>query len=172
MINLPFTLDNCGKPATLRIEVYSHVAVESLDGVVYVCPAHPDTAGNAITAAGFTTATVAMTRDVERRCGFVHVFPTGTLAADDRHPRWCGRDGCHRCGEHQSRVSDVDTNRSEASIITVALMQTTHPAAQPMVALTATDGVASDRVMMSIGQARVLRYRLGDLIDTAEHGRT
>ncbi|MET8043411.1 hypothetical protein ABZU25_21420 [Micromonospora sp. NPDC005215] len=171
MINLPFAIHNCGKPATFRIEVYSHVVAESLDGVVYVCPAHPNTAGDAITAAGFTTATAPVTRDVERRCGFVHVFATGALATDDRHPRWCGRDGCDRRGEHRSRVSDVDTNRPEASIITVALVQTTHPAAGPMVVLSATGGMAYDRVVMSIGQARVLRYRLGGLIDAAGHDR-
>lgn len=170
MINLPAAVDNCGKPATLRIEVYSHVEAESLDGVVYVCSAHPNTAGDAITAAGFTTAMTRMTRDMERRCGFVHIFATGALAVDDQHPRWCGRDGCDRRGEHRSHISDVDTNRPEVSIITVALVQTNYAAAETTVVLSATGGLASDRVAMSISQARVLRYRLGGLIDAAGHG--
>ncbi|MET7950804.1 hypothetical protein [Micromonospora sp. NPDC005324] len=169
MTKLPFALVNCGKPADLRIEVYSHIRTESLDGVAYVCSAHPNAATDAITAAGFTTAMARMTRDVERRCGFVHVFPTGALAAGDRHPRWCGRDGCDRGREHRSRISDVDTNQPEASIVILRLVQTT--AAEPVVVMTATDGTASDQVVLSIGQARALRYRLGALVDAAERGR-
>ncbi|MDG4840005.1 hypothetical protein O7631_26035 [Micromonospora sp. WMMD967] len=64
----------------------------------------------------------------------------------------------------------MDTNRPEASIITVALVQTAHAAAETTVVLSATGGLASDRVAMSISQARVLRYRLGGLIDAAGHG--
>lgn len=171
MTKLPFALVDCGKPAALRIEVYSHIRAESLDGVAYVCSAHPSAATDAITAAGFTTALAPVTRDVERRCGFVHIFPTGTLAADVRHPSWCGGDGCDRGREHRSRISGVDTNRPEASIVILGLVQTTQPAAEPMVVMTATDGAASNQVVLSIGQARVLRYRLGALVDMAERGR-
>ncbi|MCX5066856.1 hypothetical protein OOJ91_13475 [Micromonospora lupini] len=171
MTKLPFALVDCGEPAAVRIEVYSHLKAESLDGVAYVCSTHPQTAVDAITAAGFTTALTRMTRDVQRRCGFVHVFPTGTMAVNHEHPRWCGRDGCDRRREHRSPVVDVDIARHEASIIDVALTQSTRPAAEPLVVLTATDGAASDRVVLSIGQARVLRYRLDALIDTAERGR-
>ncbi|MEU8390854.1 hypothetical protein [Micromonospora sp. NPDC048842] len=172
MTKLPFALVDCGKPAALRIEVYSQIGTESLDGVAYVCSAHPSAATDAITAAGFTTALAQITQDVERRCGFVHVFPTGTLAADARHPRWCGRDGCDRGREHRSRILDVDTNRPETSVIILGLVQTTRPTAEPMVVMTATDGTASNQVVLSIGQARVLRYRLGELVNAAERGRT
>ncbi|MEH0928421.1 hypothetical protein [Micromonospora sp. CPCC 205558] len=66
----------------------------------------------------------------------------------------------------------MDTNRLEASIVTLGLVQTTHPAAEPMVVMTATDSAASGQVALSIGQARALRYRLGALVDAAERGRT
>ncbi|MEU1587501.1 hypothetical protein [Micromonospora sp. NPDC005710] len=65
----------------------------------------------------------------------------------------------------------MDTNRPEASIVILGLVQTTQPAAEPMVVMTATDGAASNQVVLSIGQARVLRYRLGALVDMAERGR-
>lgn len=173
MRDLPFTLKDCGERATHRIEVYSGAADRrSLDAVAYVCPTHPDPATRAIASAGFTASVAPVSgRAVTRGCGSVHVFPTGMLAAPDRHPRWCDRNGCVRRGEHRSRISDVDTNRPEASILTVGLVQVIHPAVEPVVALTATDGTASDRVVLSIGQVRVLRYRLATLLDAAKGGR-
>ncbi|MEV0153172.1 hypothetical protein AB0H57_05440 [Micromonospora sp. NPDC050686] len=83
-------------------------------------------------------------------------------------PRWCDRDGCQRRGQHRSRARHVDTNRPEAFIVDVALVQALHPAAEPMVALTSIDGSAASLVL-SIGQARVLRYRLANLLDAARN---
>ncbi|MBQ0894201.1 hypothetical protein KBX37_14025 [Micromonospora sp. U56] len=68
-------------------------------------------------------------------------------------------------------MADVDTNRPEASILTVGLVQTTHPAAGPVVALTATVSTTAHRVVLSIGQARVLRYRLSALTDATRYRR-
>ncbi|MDH6462285.1 hypothetical protein M2302_002463 [Micromonospora sp. A200] len=173
MANLPFVIDGCGEPAAVRIEVYSGSSDGgSLDAVAYACPDHPEPAADAITAAGFTAAAAASVPGVERKCGDVHVFATGTLAADwPLRPRWCDRAGCHQRGEHRSRVTDVDTNRSEASILTVGLVQTTHPAAEPVVALTATVSTTAHRVVLSIGHARVLRYRLSALTDAIRYRR-
>ncbi|MBM0256146.1 hypothetical protein JNW89_04040 [Micromonospora sp. 4G55] len=68
-------------------------------------------------------------------------------------------------------MTDVDTNRPEASILTVGLVQTTHLAAEPVVALTATASTTARRLVLSIGQARVLRYRLSALIDATRYRR-
>ncbi|WP_238447772.1 hypothetical protein [Micromonospora sp. 4G55] len=50
-------------------------------------------------------------------------------------------------------------------------MQTTHLAAEPVVALTATASTTARRLVLSIGQARVLRYRLSALIDATRYRR-
>ncbi|MEU5790844.1 hypothetical protein ABZ754_24370 [Micromonospora purpureochromogenes] len=68
-------------------------------------------------------------------------------------------------------MTDVDTNRPEASILTVGLAQTTHLAAEPFVTLTATESTTTHRVVLSIGQARVLRYRLSTLTDATRYRR-
>ncbi|MFG1915764.1 hypothetical protein [Micromonospora sp. NPDC048898] len=136
----------------------------SLDGAVYVCPAHPDAAADAIAAAGFTSSTTSMNTDLQRPCGYVHVYPTGALAAASRHPRWCERNGCDRRGEHWSQVALIDDDRRQPSIVSVWLVQTLAPTAETIVALSVTDRTAAVRVLLSVGQARALRYRLGSLL--------
>ncbi|WP_088960677.1 hypothetical protein [Micromonospora purpureochromogenes] len=111
-----------------------------------------------------------MAPGVDRLCGYVHVFPTGTLADRTACPRWCDRDDCQRRGQHRSRARHVDTNRPEAFIGGVALVQALHPAAEPMVNLTSVEGSAAASLVLSIGQARVLRYRLAHLLGMAKAG--
>ena len=86
------------------------------------------------------------------------------------HPRWCDRNACERRAEHRSPAMNVDTNRPEAAIVDVALIQALHPLAEPMVSMTVIEGPAAQHVILSIGQARVLRYRLGNLIDASKGG--
>ncbi|GAB3944051.1 hypothetical protein GCM10027614_33600 [Micromonospora vulcania] len=65
----------------------------------------------------------------------------------------------------------MDTNRPEAFIVDVALAQALHPAARPMVILTSTEGDIAARLVLSLRQARVLRYRLAHLHDAAKPAR-
>ncbi|MEU8179960.1 hypothetical protein AB0B86_04175 [Micromonospora sp. NPDC049047] len=167
MDDLPFQLADCGAPATIRIEVCSAIeksGAGSLDGAVYVCPAHPDAAAVAIAAAGFTSAAGPMSTDLQRPCGYVHAYPTGALANDSGHPRWCDRNGCGRRGEHWSQVAALDDDRQQPSIVAVWLVQTLAPTAETIVALSVTDRTTAKRVLLSVGQARALRYRLGSLL--------
>ncbi|MFK4244878.1 hypothetical protein ACI2KV_18520 [Micromonospora chokoriensis] len=122
------------------------------------------------TKAGMNAHPVGMAPDVERPCGHVHVFPTGTLATeapDPSHPHWCDRGGCNRRGRHRSPTLILDTNRPETSIVDVALVQALRPASAPMVSLTSVEGDAAAGLMLSLGQARVLRYRLVNLFGMA-----
>lgn len=57
----------------------------------------------------------------------------------------------------------MDTNRSDSSVVEVGLVRALHPAAQTMVSL----GGAASAVVLSVGQARVLRYRPAHLLDLA-----
>lgn len=153
----------CGEPATVRIELYT---ADSLDACAYTCPAHTIYVTALVTGAEMNAHPVGMAPDVERPCGYVHVFPTGTLAtgsADLSHPRWCDRGGCNRRGRHRSPTLILDTNRPETSIVDVALEQPLHPATSPMVSLTSVEGDAAAGLLLSVGQARVLRYRLVNL---------
>ncbi|MGA4729599.1 hypothetical protein ACPB67_19420 [Micromonospora taraxaci] len=157
----------CGDPATVRIELYT---ADSLDACAYTCPAHTIHLTAVATKTGMSAHPVGMAPDVERPCGYVHVFPTGTLAtesADPSHPRWCDRGGCDRRGRHRSPTLILDTNRPETSIVEVALVQTLRPATEPMVSLTSMEGDAAAGLMLSLGQARVLRYRLVNLFGMA-----
>ncbi|MFG3576413.1 hypothetical protein [Micromonospora chersina] len=165
MSTLP-TLPACGEPATVRIELYT---ANSLDACAYTCTAHTIHATVVIRRAGLDAHAVGMAPDVDRPCGYVHVYPTGTLAApaDQGHPPWCDRDDCQRRGQHRSRARQVNTNRPEAFIVDVALVQALHPAAEPMANLTSVEGAAAANLVLSIGQARVLRYRLVHLLDEA-----
>ncbi|SCE96404.1 hypothetical protein GA0070607_3743 [Micromonospora coriariae] len=164
MSTLP-TPPACGEPATVRIELYT---ADSLDACAYTCAAHTIHVTAVVVKAGMDAHPVGMAPDVDRPCGYVHVYPTGTLAtepADLTHPRWCDRGDCARRGRHRSPALHLDTNRPEAFIVDVALVQALHPAAAPMVALTSVEGSATACLLLSVGQARVLRYRLGNLID-------
>lgn len=165
MSTLP-TLPACAEPATARIEVYTG---DSLDACAYACAAHILEATDLLARAGLDAYPVEMAAEVERPCGHVHVFPTGALAESDdlRHPRWCDRDDCRRRGQHRSRTRGVNTNRPEAFIVDVALVQALHPAAAPMVSLSGVDGDGAASLLLSLGQARVLRYRLAHLLDVA-----
>ncbi|MEU7946198.1 hypothetical protein AB0C50_16090 [Micromonospora taraxaci] len=157
----------CGEPATVRIELYT---ADSLDACAYTCPAHTIHVTAVATEAGMNAHPVGMAPDVERPCGYVHVFPTGTLASeapDPSHPRWCDRGGCNRRGGHRSPTLILDTNRPETSIVDVALVQALRPATAPMVSLTSVEGDAASGLMLSLGQARVLRYRLLNLFGMA-----
>ncbi|WP_435589824.1 hypothetical protein [Micromonospora aurantiaca (nom. illeg.)] len=84
-----------------------------------------------------------------------------------RHPRWCDRNGCTARGEHRSAPRGADTNRPEAAIVELALTQSLHPAAQPMVSLTGIGGGAAVTLTLSVGQATAARYKLAVLIDEA-----
>lgn len=87
-----------------------------------------------------------------------------------QHPRWCDRKTCERRRAHCSPVKPVDTNRPEASVLDVALVQEWHPQAEPVVSLTAIVGAHADHLVMSLGQARVLSYRLRQLLSDAAAG--
>lgn len=170
MSTLP-TLPACGEPATVRIELYTP---GSLDACAYTCTAHTIRATAAIARAGLEAHMTGVAPDVKRSCGYVFVFPTGTLGnapADLAHPRWCDRDDCQRRGQHRSRILSLDTNRPEAFIVDVALVQALHPAVEPMVRLTTVEDAAATSLVLSIGRARVLRYRLVSLLDMAKAGR-
>ncbi|MGC4889204.1 hypothetical protein [Micromonospora sp. DT227] len=172
MRDLPFRLADCGAPAVGRIEIYSDLLTESLDGVAYVCRTHPEAAARAITAAGLTASmSWNLPPGVVRMCGHVHLFPTGMLGADDRHPRWCDRHDCAQRGEHRSRTSEINTSRPEAYLVAVALVQAGHAAAEPVVILSATDDTGGAQVALSIAQVRALRYRLGKSLDAAGRSR-
>ncbi|WFE62096.1 hypothetical protein [Micromonospora sp. WMMD714] len=111
-----------------------------------------------------------MAPDVERSCGYVFVFSTGTFGdapADLVHPCWCNRDDCERRGQHRSRTLSAGTNRPAAFGVDVALVQAVHPAAEPMVRLTSVESSTPTSLVLSVGQTRILRYRLANLLDTA-----
>ncbi|MEU3454479.1 hypothetical protein ABZ671_12855 [Micromonospora sp. NPDC006766] len=167
MSTLPITLPACGESATVRIELY---ADDSLEACAYTCNVHATLASAEIARAGLSSHPVGMAPDVHRPCGYVHVFPTGTLAdpAELGHPRWCDRHDCQRRGQHRSRARHTDTNRPEAFIADVALVQALGPTAEPMVNLTSVEGTAAASLVLSTGQARVLRYRLAHLLDVAK----
>ncbi|TYC05683.1 hypothetical protein FXF53_04515 [Micromonospora sp. WP24] len=120
-----------------------------------------------VARAGLSAHPVGMAPDIDRPCGFVHVFPTGNLA-EPAHPRWCDRIDCRRRGQHRSQAHHLDTNRPEPFTLYAALVQALHPAAQPMVCLTSLGDEASAGLVLSIGHARVLRYRLADLLDAVK----
>ncbi|WKU03835.1 hypothetical protein [Micromonospora sp. HUAS LYJ1] len=172
MSNLPFTLPACEQPATGRIEIYDPTRpVGSLDASAYVCDQHSDDAALAILAAGLIAQRVPLSPAMARTCGHVYTYPTGSLAGNLTHPTWCDRDECVRRQAHCSAVRDVDTGRVEETALAVVLVQYLHPAAQVMVSLTALDGVTGgERILMSLGQARVLVYRLRQLLDASAGG--
>ncbi|MGN9812671.1 hypothetical protein ACTMSW_25385 [Micromonospora sp. BQ11] len=167
MRTLP-TLPACGEPATVRIELYT---AESLDACAYTCTAHTIRVTAAATRAGLDAHPVGIALNVHRPCGYLHVYPTGTLAdvpTELAHPRWCDRNGCQRRGQHRSRARHVTTNRPEAFIVDVALVQALRPAATPMVNVTSVEGAFAASLILSTRQARVLRYRLSHLLDVAK----
>ncbi|MGC5331496.1 hypothetical protein [Micromonospora sp. DT62] len=164
MSTLP-TLPACREPATVRIELYT---ADSLDACAYICAAHVSSTTTASARAGLD-AHPASAAGLDRHCGYVHVYETGALAGVNPTacPRWCDRDGCQRRGHHRSRTRHLDTNRLEAFIVDVGLVQALHPAAKQMVSLTSVEGSAAANLVLSMRQARVLRYRLSHLLDIA-----
>ncbi|MEW2382301.1 hypothetical protein AB0873_09445 [Micromonospora sp. NPDC047707] len=169
MVTVPFPLPTCERPAGVRVEVYSP-AVDgsdggSLDAAAYVCTDHATDTLAALRAAGFNAYPVPLAPDVERQCGHVHLFPTGNLAGDDQHPRWCDRHGCERRGEHSSHRVEIDTNRPEATIVDVALVQALDDGALPQVRITSvSDAGAAEpvavRMLLSVSQGFVLSNRM------------
>ncbi|MFF0229659.1 hypothetical protein [Micromonospora sp. NPDC005254] len=167
MSTLP-TLPACPEPATIRIELYS---ADSLDACTYTCVDHTIRATAAIARAGLEAHLIGMAPDVVRSCGHMFVFPTGTLAdapAGLTHPRWCDRDDCESRGQHHSRILGVETDRPEAITVQAVLVQALHEAAEPMVRL---EDSAATRLLLSVRQTRVLRYRLANLLDLTRAGR-
>jgi hypothetical protein len=84
-------LPACPEPATIRIELYSE---DSLDACAYTCVDHTIRATAAVARAGLEAHLMGVAPDVVRSCGYVFVFPTGTLAEAPTavtHPRWCDR---------------------------------------------------------------------------------
>ncbi|WFE31911.1 hypothetical protein [Micromonospora sp. WMMD975] len=161
MSTLP-TLPDCGEPATVRIELYT---TDSLDGCVYTCEAHAAPAVAAFGGAGLAAYPTCLEPGVSRPCGHVYVYPTGTLADDPDHPRWCDRDGCRLRGQHRSRTRRTDPDQPAA--LGVGLVRALHPTGEPMVSLRGAEA----GLLLSIGQARVLRYRLARLLDLAAASR-
>ncbi|MBG6070054.1 hypothetical protein [Micromonospora ureilytica] len=86
------------------------------------------------------------------------------------HPTWCDRDRCDRFRTHVSPVVHVDTNRTEETVMDVALIKPWTPVTDPQVSLTVTAGPTVDQVVMSLGQARALAYRLRELLAAAGEG--
>jgi hypothetical protein len=172
MSKIPFTLPSCEHPATVRIEVYSAVDGRlhgSLDASVYACEQHGIETVSAIQAARLTAHRVPMAPDVARTCGHVHTFRTGNLDGSS-HPRWCDQKDCDRRRAHCSSVLQIDTNQAEESVLDVALRQDLEPGSKPVISLTVIDGVRADHVVMSLGQARALSYRVRQLLDSSKGG--
>lgn len=69
----------CGKPATVRIEVYSPAGGllhGSLDASVYTYGPHAEGATAAIHAVGLTPYRASAPLHIDRRCGYIFRFPT------------------------------------------------------------------------------------------------
>lgn len=69
----------CGKPATVRIEVYGTDEAGSpvsLDGVAYACEQHARPAMAAVDAAGFAPQRGTAPLHLARTCGHITRFPT------------------------------------------------------------------------------------------------
>ncbi|MFG1844928.1 hypothetical protein [Micromonospora carbonacea] len=82
MSTLPFTLPECGQPATVRIEVYSPTDVNlhgSLDASVYACEQHAMETVVAVWSVNLTAHRVNQSPARPRACGYSYVFPTGKL---------------------------------------------------------------------------------------------
>ncbi|MEU5565894.1 hypothetical protein [Micromonospora musae] len=120
---------------------------------------------------GLSAHPVGMPLDLRRPCGYLHVFPTGNLA-DPAHPSWCDRVDCRRRGQHRSLARHLDTNRPETSNLHVSLVQALHASAEPSVCLGSLGDEASASLVLSIGHARVLRYRLAHLLDVVRPTRS
>ncbi|TYB97123.1 hypothetical protein FXF53_20480 [Micromonospora sp. WP24] len=170
MHNLPFTLPACDQPATARIEVYSTTPTgESLDAAVYACTnQHVADAMAAIRLAGFTAHRTPLDVDVQRRCGAVHVFPTGRLAHTG-HPAWCDRQDCAGRLEHRSPALPANPSGGELVDVRVALVQLTAAPTVTLIEVTFTD-TPTDVVVrvLPLGQAVSLAYRVLELNDVAK----
>ncbi|MEV0214772.1 hypothetical protein [Micromonospora sp. NPDC050695] len=75
----PLVWAGCGKPATIRIEVYSPAGAAlygSLDANLYACEAHAIPAVSAAYAVGLTAHRTHTPIRYTRACGHVYRFPT------------------------------------------------------------------------------------------------
>ncbi|QGN47906.1 hypothetical protein GKC29_14315 [Micromonospora sp. WMMC415] len=163
---LPVALPECGDSAATRIEVYS---ADSLDANAYTCHVHTDEALAAIGRAGLHGHPVPLAPDITRPCGHVHVYPTGQLGDrhDPGHPPWCDRAGCTTRGQHRSVQLPISVGQPEAAIAYLALTRCLAPALEPALTLTVVDGDTGTEVVLSLGQGRVLSYRVRRLLDLA-----
>jgi hypothetical protein len=170
MSTIPITLPQCGEPAAVRIEVYSHDGA-SLDASAYTCPGHTIHALAVIDRAGRTGRPIGMAPDITRPCGHVHVYPTGQLAdpADMPHPSWCDRKDCRQRGRHRSIRLPVTTGHPEAAIVDMSLTQALIRDAELMMVLTVVDGDNGSReTALSLGQGRVLSHQVRRLLDLSK----
>lgn len=77
----------CGKPATVRIEVYSPaggLAHGSLDASAYTCEQHANPAASAVYATGLTPYRASAPMYMDRTCGHIYRYPTATATGSAR----------------------------------------------------------------------------------------
>jgi hypothetical protein len=75
----PLVWVGCGKPASIRLEVYSPangVLHGSLDAVAYACDPHAIAAVSAAYAVGLTAHRAHTSIPFDRACGYVYRLPT------------------------------------------------------------------------------------------------
>ncbi|MFG2058634.1 hypothetical protein ACGFI9_31875 [Micromonospora sp. NPDC048930] len=179
MRTLPTALPTCGERAAYRIEVYTPApdgSSSSLDASAYVCGIHVDQAVAAYRAADLNAFRVPLAPDIDRPCGHVHIFPTGTLAdpAELPHPYWCARGPlCTQRGVHHSRPLPVATDTATNDVC-VWLQQTHHPAnGEPMLVVEVIeDDGQPHHTWLSLGQGRVLTYQVRRLLDLSKTRRS
>lgn len=92
------------------------------------------------------------------------------MTAPTEHPSWCDRKACERRRAHVSPLRPVDTGRVEETVLDIALVQAWLPAAEPQISLTVIDGVDVEHLLLSLGQGRVLSYRIRQLLSDAALG--
>lgn len=194
MGNLP-TLPGCGRPATVRIEIYSArngMLHGSLDGAAYGCDEHLAEVVDAIRAAGFTPFTVpGAVRAPGARCGsgVDYTDPTGmrTIAAPEpaatvrqtetvvsatettHVPSWCTQGTlCTQEAVHASKPLLANLHRgAEFAAVRLWLEQIRGESATPVIVMeVAEDGEVVD-YHLPLHQGQLLAHHLITLIGTA-----
>jgi hypothetical protein len=90
--------------------------------------------------------------------------------AEPAHPLWCLRQGCAERGWHAGRpLAAVQPGSDMPEPVTARLVQLVAPHAETHVTLTAGrgDGAAGAQLLLTAGQARILRRFLGRLVELA-----
>lgn len=172
MSTLPFTLPTCAQSATARLEVYSPANGDlagSLDANVYTCDQHSIEAVTSIWTADLIARRVPLAPDIERTCGDVHIYATGTLAD---HPAWCDRKACGDRGEHRSVELGVKRGPDDLVFIAVHLVQPVDTDT-PLVMLSfhVEDPDSPVEQLIALDQAMALTYRIRTLAEQAKGGR-